>query len=139
MDINIDFREVFQNITYMAIAYVLAMPIAWDREHRVRSAGLRTFPLVAVASCGFMLIGISVLDSTDAEARVLYGIRDRLYRWWCHHQRQKQGVGNRNSGEHLEHGSHRHRCGLESLRDCFGFVLDQLPDPLDNATVQATK
>ena len=74
MDITIDFREVFQNIIYLAVAYVLAMPIAWDREHRVRSAGLRTFPLVAVASCGFMLIGISVLDSTDAEARVLYGI-----------------------------------------------------------------
>jgi len=74
MNISIDLGEVFQNIIYMAIAYVLAMPIAWDREHRVRSAGLRTFPLVAVASCGFMLIGISVLDSTDAEARVLYGI-----------------------------------------------------------------
>jgi len=74
MNITIDFREIFQNIIYMAVAYVLAMPIAWDREHRVRSAGLRTFPLVAVASCGFMLIGISVLDSTDAESRVLYGI-----------------------------------------------------------------
>lgn len=74
MDITIDLREIFQNVIYMAIAYVLAIPIAWDREHRVRSAGLRTFPLVAVASCGFMLIGISVLDSTDAEARVLYGI-----------------------------------------------------------------
>ena len=58
----------------MAIAYLLAMPIAWDREKSVRSAGLRTFPLVAVACCGFMLIGIFVLDSTDAEARVLYGI-----------------------------------------------------------------
>lgn len=71
-DINI--QQVWQNITYMAIAYLLAMPIAWDREKKVRSAGLRTFPLVAVASCGFMLLGISVLDSTDAESRVLYGI-----------------------------------------------------------------
>lgn len=71
---DINLQQVWQNITYMAIAYLLAMPIAWDREKKVRSAGLRTFPLVAVASCGFMLLGISVLDSTDAESRVLYGI-----------------------------------------------------------------
>ena len=74
MGINIDFAEILQNISFMAIAYILAMPIAWDREKSVRSAGLRTFPLVAVASCGFMLVGISVLSSTDAEARVFYGI-----------------------------------------------------------------
>lgn len=74
MELPIDLHEVIQNIIYMAVAYVLAMPIAWDREKSVRSAGLRTFPLVAVGSCGFMLIGITVLSSTDAEARVLYGI-----------------------------------------------------------------
>ncbi len=74
MEFNINFHEVIRNISFMAVAYVLAMPIAWDREKSVRSAGLRTFPLVAVASCGFMLIGISVLDSTNAEARVMYGI-----------------------------------------------------------------
>jgi uncharacterized membrane protein YhiD involved in acid resistance len=33
----------------LAIAYVLAMPIAWDREPEERTAGLRTFPLVAIA------------------------------------------------------------------------------------------
>ena len=74
MGIAINLQGILQNITYMAMAYILALPIAWDREKSVRSAGLRTFPLVAVASCGFMLIGISVLDSTDAEARVMYGI-----------------------------------------------------------------
>jgi len=74
MDISIDIQEVVRNVVYMAFAYLLAMPIAWDREKNVRSAGLRTFPLVAVASCGFMLVGISVLDTTNAEARVMYGI-----------------------------------------------------------------
>jgi putative Mg2+ transporter-C (MgtC) family protein len=58
----------------LPIAYILALPIAWNREREVRSAGLRTFPLVAVASCGFMLQGMSVLDTTDAESRVMYGI-----------------------------------------------------------------
>ena len=33
-------------------AFALALPIGWEREKEGRSAGLRTFPLVAVASCG---------------------------------------------------------------------------------------
>ncbi len=72
--IDINWTQAVFHIVYLGIAYVLALPIAWDREQHVRSAGLRTFPLVAVASCGFMLTGISVLDTTDAEARVFYGI-----------------------------------------------------------------
>lgn len=55
-------------------AYILALPIGWDREKNARTAGLRTFPLVAFASCGYMLVGLEVLSSTDAEARVLAGI-----------------------------------------------------------------
>ena len=53
---------------------MLAIPIAWDRETRARTAGLRTFPLVAVAACAYMLLGYQVLDSTDAEARVIQGL-----------------------------------------------------------------
>jgi putative Mg2+ transporter-C (MgtC) family protein len=34
----------------LAIAYLLALPIGWNREREERSAGLRTFPLVAVAA-----------------------------------------------------------------------------------------
>ncbi|MCB2184194.1 MAG: MgtC/SapB family protein [Desulfobulbaceae bacterium] len=71
---DIDWGQITYNLTRLTIAYILALPIAWNREHEVRSAGLRTFPLVAVASCGFMLQGMSVLDSTDAESRVMYGI-----------------------------------------------------------------
>jgi putative Mg2+ transporter-C (MgtC) family protein len=72
--IDIDWPQITYNLTHLAIAYLLALPIAWNREREVHSAGLRTFPLVAVASCGFMLQGMSVLDSSDAEARVMYGI-----------------------------------------------------------------
>jgi len=62
------------NLYQMAIAYLLALPIGFNRERESTGAGLRTFPLVAVASCGFMLVGIDVLDSTDAESRVIYGL-----------------------------------------------------------------
>jgi putative Mg2+ transporter-C (MgtC) family protein len=45
-----------------------------DREKKDRSAGLRTFPLVAVAACGFMLVGVREFDPMGAQARVAYGI-----------------------------------------------------------------
>ncbi len=56
-------------------AYLLALPMAIEREAHARSAGLRTFPLVAMASCGFVLMGRDVFASdTGALARVLYGL-----------------------------------------------------------------
>lgn len=65
----IDWHLVLRHLRDLFLAYLFAIPIAWNREAHARSAGLRTFPLVAVAACGYMLIGYQVLDSTDAEAR----------------------------------------------------------------------
>jgi len=58
----------------MGLAYILSLPLAWNRETHTRSAGLRTFPLVSVASCGFMLIAIHVFNDSGAQARVIQGI-----------------------------------------------------------------
>lgn len=74
MDIDISWDQAWVQLVQLMIAWVLTLPVAWDRELDSRSAGLRTFPLVAVAACGYTLVGISVLESTDAEARVLQGI-----------------------------------------------------------------
>lgn len=74
MPFDIDWSSVYWNLTYLAAAYVLALPVALERETHSRSAGLRTFPLVAVASCAYMLLGINVLESSGAEARVFEGI-----------------------------------------------------------------
>jgi putative Mg2+ transporter-C (MgtC) family protein len=46
--------NIVPHVIALAVAYVLALPIGWDREREERSAGLRTFPLVAIASCGFV-------------------------------------------------------------------------------------
>ncbi|MDT8319760.1 MAG: MgtC/SapB family protein [Xanthomonadales bacterium] len=70
--LELDWNVILLNLSQIGIAYVLALPIAWDREQEARSAGLRTFPLVSVAACGYMLTGIQALDSTDAEARVIH-------------------------------------------------------------------
>jgi putative Mg2+ transporter-C (MgtC) family protein len=72
--IDIHWLTVWWHLILLGVAYLLALPIAWNRERFSRSAGLRTYPLVAVATCGFMLVGIEVLGSTDAEGRVMQGI-----------------------------------------------------------------
>lgn len=71
---TIDWAMAGHNLALLLIAYVLALPIGLDRESSRRHFGLRTFPLVAVVSCGFMLVGIMVLDSSEGEARVIQGI-----------------------------------------------------------------
>jgi putative Mg2+ transporter-C (MgtC) family protein len=59
----------------LLLAYLLAIPVALNRERESRSAGLRTFPLVAAGCCAYVLIGVDVLgDNPDAVARVLYGL-----------------------------------------------------------------
>ncbi len=59
----------------LAVAYVLALPIGWDREIEERSAGIRTFPLVAIASCGFVQAAETIThDSPEATARIVEGL-----------------------------------------------------------------
>lgn len=72
--LQFDFSLVVNHAIHLIIAYVLALPLGWDREQSGRHFGLRTFPLVAVVTCGFMLVGISVIDSTDGEARIIQGL-----------------------------------------------------------------
>lgn len=70
----LEWNVVLLHIRDLLFAYILALPIGWDREKRERTAGLRTFPLVAMAACGYMLVGLQVLSTSDAEARVMEGI-----------------------------------------------------------------
>jgi putative Mg2+ transporter-C (MgtC) family protein len=59
----------------LSIAYILALPIGWERERADRSAGIRTFPLVAVASCAFVLGSETVLEGhPEGRARIIEGV-----------------------------------------------------------------
>jgi len=72
--LDLDWTTIWSHLILMAVAYTLSLPIAWNRERNNRSAGLRTFPLVAVATCGFMLVGIDVFTDEMARSRVLEGV-----------------------------------------------------------------
>ena len=67
--------DIGPHILALAIAYVLAFPIGWNREVNERSAGLRTFPLVAVACCGLIQAAETMTtDSPEAMARIIEGL-----------------------------------------------------------------
>lgn len=67
--------DILQDLAVLIVAYVLALPIAWDRERNERSAGLRTFPLVAIAACGFVQATETITrENAEATARIVEGL-----------------------------------------------------------------
>ena len=63
------------DIGKVLLAYILALPVGWYREREAHSVGVRTFPLVAAASCGFVLVAVP-MGQTDlaAQSRVIQGL-----------------------------------------------------------------
>jgi len=61
-------------------AYLLALPIGWEREQVLHSVGLRTFPLVAMASCGYVLLADTFIGAhftgvdQAARSRIIQGL-----------------------------------------------------------------
>ena len=67
--------DVLPQLVALAAAYLLALPIGWNREKAERSAGIRTFPLVALASCGFIQAAEGLTaDNPEAMARIMEGL-----------------------------------------------------------------
>ncbi|MEO5614846.1 MAG: MgtC/SapB family protein [Cypionkella sp.] len=74
-DLTFNAQETVSHLIKLVLAYLLALPIGWNREKEERSAGIRTFPLVAMAACGFAIIAIGVLGKDSPEqAKVLEGL-----------------------------------------------------------------
>jgi putative Mg2+ transporter-C (MgtC) family protein len=63
------------DIGKLLLSYALAVPVGWYREREAHSIGVRTFPLVAAASCGYVLVAVP-LGQTDvtAQSRVIQGL-----------------------------------------------------------------
>ena len=57
-------ERVLIELLRVAVAFVLALPIGWERSQASRRLGLRTFPIVAIASCGYMLVTKQMPDAT---------------------------------------------------------------------------
>ena len=72
---SFDWQMALANLLRMLLAFVLALPLAWERVKSERTLGLRTFPIVAVASCGYMLIALHMAGANaETMARALQGL-----------------------------------------------------------------
>jgi putative Mg2+ transporter-C (MgtC) family protein len=68
-----DWHEIVNIFGRIALAYVLTAVIGWNREQEGHTAGIRTFPIVGMASCGYILVLGTHPDSGD-QSRVLQGL-----------------------------------------------------------------
>jgi len=67
--------RILPHFIALAFAYLLALPIGWNREKNERSAGLRTFPLVAIATCGIVQATETILQGhPEGTARIIEGL-----------------------------------------------------------------
>lgn len=72
---SIDWNQIGENLLRIIIAFALALPIGWERGRGTNSVGLRTFPIVAMASCGYVLISKFTPGATaDTQARFIQGL-----------------------------------------------------------------
>jgi len=70
-----DSFRILPHLIALTVAYLLALPIGWNRERAERSAGLRTFPLVAVATCGIVQATEGILNGhPEGTARIIEGL-----------------------------------------------------------------
>jgi putative Mg2+ transporter-C (MgtC) family protein len=79
MDVSVFAFEWSRFLDYLlkiGIAFVLSLPVALDRERSSRNMGLRTFPLVAIGSCGYVLVTTAIISpsASDAMTRVIQGL-----------------------------------------------------------------
>ena len=63
----------WKDLQQIGITYLLTALIGWESEREAHSAGLRTFPLVGIASCGYLMILGAQPNSAD-QSRVLQGL-----------------------------------------------------------------
>jgi putative Mg2+ transporter-C (MgtC) family protein len=75
---DFSFINFLNYLIKILVAFILSFPLALEREHHSRTLGLRTFPLVAVASCAYVMIAESFFTDGDYDpevrARIMQGL-----------------------------------------------------------------
>lgn len=76
MDLSFEVPIALRPYLSLLGALLLSLPVAWNRERHDDVLGLRTFPLVAVGACAYLLLGLHFIEGVapDAKARLLQGL-----------------------------------------------------------------
>jgi putative Mg2+ transporter-C (MgtC) family protein len=73
LQLSVDWVEIWNNFERVALAYLLTASIGWESEREAHSAGVRTFPIVGMASCGYLLL-LGPQPDVAAQSRLLQGL-----------------------------------------------------------------
>jgi putative Mg2+ transporter-C (MgtC) family protein len=76
MHFAVDWTQGLEDVIKLFVSFLLALPVGWYREREAHSVGVRTFPVVAVASCGYVLLGSHAADpaNIEAQSRIIQGV-----------------------------------------------------------------
>jgi putative Mg2+ transporter-C (MgtC) family protein len=75
MHFSFDWLLGFADVIRLLIAYAFVFPVGWYREKEAHGIGVRTFPLVAMASCGYVLLASpSAHMGPESQSRVIQGL-----------------------------------------------------------------
>lgn len=68
--------ELIEPVAKMLVAFFLALPVAINRERYSQIMGLRTFPLVSLGACAYVLVAQGIVDpgTPDSTMRVVQGV-----------------------------------------------------------------
>lgn len=58
----------------LGLAFLLALPVGWERDRPSRTAGLRSHALLSVGSCGVLLLAKGAGWEAQEQADALYGL-----------------------------------------------------------------
>jgi putative Mg2+ transporter-C (MgtC) family protein len=71
----LSWSEILQDLGKLLFAFLSAVPIGLNREREECSAGVRTFPIVALASCGVAIVATRLPYATpDSYSRIIQGL-----------------------------------------------------------------
>ncbi len=75
MSLPLNLEQLLADLAILLAAFGFALPLGWERHAADRPAGLRTIPIVALASCAFVLMGLRAFpDDAGAQARLVQGL-----------------------------------------------------------------
>jgi putative Mg2+ transporter-C (MgtC) family protein len=72
----IDWQVLLTTAGKIGFAYALTLPMGFWREREEHAVGIRTFPIVATASCGYMLVfqGVPGIEGQTLNSHILQGL-----------------------------------------------------------------
>jgi putative Mg2+ transporter-C (MgtC) family protein len=69
-----NWQEIWLDFLHLGVAFLLTAVIGWNREQEEHNVGIRAFPIVGIASCGYLLIAASPPSDAASQSRVLQGL-----------------------------------------------------------------